>query len=82
MHKTQIIMKNLTLNQDMRRDEHELVETRWPYLEPRAPPPKPPLGHKAKAYIALGLAATAPVERQTRASQMREQHVCDIVVYP
>ena len=58
---------------DMERDAHELREQRWPFTAKRAPPPRHPLGPKAKAYVTMAKAAAQPPARKTKAQQLREE---------
>lgn len=65
----------LPQTKDIEEDEARLPEQRWPFTMPRTAPAAPVLGHKAKAYVALGEAATQPMARPTRAAILREEHV-------
>eukprot|EP00051_Salpingoeca_urceolata_P006091 m.80943 g.80943 ORF g.80943 m.80943 type:complete len:642 (-) comp14680_c0_seq1:372-2297(-) len=56
-------------------DEGELREQRWPFTGQRGPTSPHPLGPKAKAYLAIGKAASQPTARSTKATTMRQDHV-------
>ena len=65
----------------MKQDEMKLLESRWPYMLPRAPVASPPLGHMAKAYMTLGEAAACPAPRKTKSVRLKEEDVSEMFFF-
>eukprot|EP00041_Stephanoeca_diplocostata_P006013 m.73296 g.73296 ORF g.73296 m.73296 type:complete len:501 (+) comp16122_c0_seq1:148-1650(+) len=60
---------------DIEMDEMTLPETRWPFLNTRTKAPAHPLGPKAKAFLSLGQAASAPPPKSTHSVELRDAAV-------